>query len=327
MQNRQRQQLAAACASSNILLKPPPRRRSSPGPSKNPRDGNSPASDIPDVDGTFRPEFVPRSHGPKVNNPAAMEIDAYDDTLFLADERHATTVDSTKGASFLATARANYRQTGSCRRNTSGEHTVQHHKTKKSGLVRLLQEVKSEIRNDGTRLRSGEYPFPHKTSRFDLYDPRNRAASYMDVTLLGESFTACPSTTGPGCSRTSHSNTTLAIVGYIHTYHHYQERDIVNAELSFGACQNLAWICFSSVTLQEHNLLKTATAASPPPRGYQLRIYNAVACRAGEYVEGLAEDGLSKVICTQLCEPYPANVLGSLQPDLSELELLTACPA
>ena len=194
--------------------------------------------------------------------------------------------------SFLAAARANRRN-----HNQSKHQLHQHHSHKP--LTQLWKQVKTELRTDGTRLRSGEYPFPRKvTSRFDVYDPRNLAASYLDVTLLGDSWTIAG-----GGGRASKTPPNQTILGYIHVHHRFRDR--LSLDFSVTANPSLASICFSQDTLQEHNLLNAS------PQGRQLRIYNAVVLPS--------QPERFLVLCTQLCEPYPTDILGQLQPELTQL--------
>ena len=282
---------------------------------------------------SFKPDFLPQSQGPQDQNETdttsdgggPMEIDTYDDNASVVAEtvpNRTPTANSSSSAannaSFLATVRAN-NVSKKGRKNTDDGNNNSNQRNQTSSLSRLLKEVKSELRIDGTRLRSGEYPFPNKvTSRFDLYDPRNRATCYLDVTLLGESWVPW-NTTAPVRGRQA-TPSNMTILGYIHNHHRYPERDPctpTSAEQhpAVAANNTLAWICFSSDTVQEHNLLKSS------PRGYQLRIYNAIvtAIVEGEENVQVSDNCRYSVLCTQLCEPYPANILGPLQPTVGQL--------
>jgi hypothetical protein len=186
-------------------------------------------------------------------------------------------------------------------------------------LLQLLQKIRTEVRTDKTRLRSGEYPFPNKlSSRFDLYDPRNRAESYLDVTIVGESWFQCwDSGSSNARSRLSRpTNSDSVILGFVHTHHIYPERSKLPLP-QINQC--LAWLRFSDETVHEHSLLSN-------PQGKQLRIYNAVifpvACheRVGcNQSEASIQVCIYNVVCTQLCEPYPTHILGQLYPELPQV--------
>ena len=360
---RQRKQLAAACATSHLLMPPPPARRR--------RQNNThtalatPHSPIPNLLNissiSFKPDFLPQGHR---NNPmdasgvadSPMEIDTYDDNASVVAESANTSPTSNNNtsatpnnnntnnaASFLATVRANNvsRKTGGRKRlSHPGEDEPNSTNNRSSAaagpLSRLLKQIKSELRIDGTRLRSGEYPFPSNTAtgnssrRFDMCDPRNRATSYMDVTLVGD--TLVPWNTPPPMRGRQSTPRNFTLLGYIHSHHHYADRDprtsttagdVDKSPVTISPdnlSNSFAWISLSSDTVQEHNLFNKST-----PQGYQLRIYNAIttAIVAAEEEEKSVSNVNNKcrfsVLCTQLCEPYPTNILGVLQPELEQL--------
>ena len=356
---RQRKQLAAACATSNLLMPPPPARRR-----RNANTENTvviPHSPIPNLLNissiSFKPDFLPQSHRNTTMDTSGvagspMEIDTYDDSASVMAEStaHRTptpnetsgTANNTNNASFLATVRANNvsRKTGRKRSPHPGEDDNQANNNNRSSagpLSRLLKQIKSELRIDGTRLRSGEYPFPsnstgHNSRRFDMCDPRNRATSYMDVTLVGD--TLVPWNTPPPMRGRQSTPRNFTILGYIHTHHHYTDRDprtpTTAGDLDKSPViatpdhlsRTFAWICLSSDTVQEHNLFNKST-----PQGYQLRIYNAITTAIvvadEEEITAATVSNINKcrfsVLCTQLCEPYPTHILGVLQPDMEQL--------
>lgn len=251
---------------------------------------------------SFRPDFLATagtSHTTTVSSQLddSMQIDNYEDSMSTTAE--VSTASMIADSSFLATARAKAKSSSRCEPMQS---TATNNSNK--ALSNLLQQVKSEMRIEATRLRSGEYPFPNKvTSRFDLYDPRNRATSYMDVTLVGETCYPWESN-----GRGSKGPNNQTILGYVHNHHRYQDRDKLASQHHHQTAEKgLVWICFSSETLQEHNLLKNNNS----PRGYQLRIYNAVVVPTAA--------GNPTILSTNLCEAYPLDILGPLQPGLEEL--------
>jgi hypothetical protein len=320
------------------------------GPNNSPAGGESPMNTTANT--SFKPDFLPSgTSGNKnaTNESNAMVIDHVEDTFeeermqSSSSDRHGGTAAVTN--SFVAVARANNPQKTRRRPNHLGMSSSDA-QDGPSALSLLLQEVRSEIRTDNTRLRSGEYPFPSNklTSRFDLYDPRNRATSYMDVTILGDVGTPWRRLNMPYFGSKQRSvvsnvnSNNMTIVGYIHTHHIYPERDeghtssLCTATAGGPATnQSLAWFCFSGETINAHSLLGNQ------PRGYQLRIYNAVvipACQpdhaktsSNEMLEEPEPSYSPKdpcrhtVLCTQLCEPYPSEILGPLKPSASELLL------
>jgi hypothetical protein len=242
--------------------------------------------------------------GNRVDDPT--EIDVLEDNLSDdMDQDH----DPAQNISFLATARAK----GAGQRKSSAQATSV------GGLLQLLQKIRTEVRTDKTRLRSGEYPFPNKvSSRFDLYDPRNRAESFLDVTIVGESWFQCRDS-GSSNARGRQlrpTNSDSVILGYVHNHHIYQERSKLPLP---QVSQCLAWLTFSGETIHEHSLLNN-------PQGKQLRIYNAMTFPAllDERVDSDQEVPLVQVchynvVCTQLCEPYPMHILGQLEPELPQI--------
>ena len=172
-------------------------------------------------------------------------------------------------------------------------------KSKKSGgggggaLVQRLKQVRDNVRGDVIRLQSGQYPFLATTTRFDVNDPRHRAKSHMDVTLVGE----------PVLSDLEHEKVVFCVI--VHTHH--MEGGDTGTTLVPAGC--LAWAYFSTATARERNL--------QPSR--ELRIYNPVALAVSRpsstespptaggqtAAEPLTFPVEWIIIATQVCEPYP----------------------
>jgi hypothetical protein len=165
-------------------------------------------------------------------------------------------------------------------------------KLKAGPLMKRLRALRSALDGDRVRFQSGMYPFTNR--RFDLSDPRNRATSYMDVSVVGEPVPWS-------------ENERVTVLGFIHRNEKTQTSDndasIIGAQKS--AC--FAWFCFTFETAREQKLCK----------GSQLRIYNAISLpsKTAIQIDGLGEDHVVKdricnqtIICTQLCESYPDSL-------------------
>lgn len=143
---------------------------------------------------------------------------------------------------------------------------------KKGPVAKRLQSLRDEARGDLVRLQSGQYPFSLKSS--DRNDPRNRATTICDMTILGSPI-------GTGKLSTA--------LCYIHNW------EIPQSSVDSSDPHGLAWVAFTVDTTRHNNLVP----------GSELRIYNAVAVA----VEGNIP---FMVFCTQLSEPYPSQHLNEL---------------
>ena len=143
---------------------------------------------------------------------------------------------------------------------------------KKGPVAKRLQSLRDEARGDLVRLQSGQYPFSLKNS--DRNDPRNRATTICDITILGTPI-------GAGKLSTA--------LSYIHNW------EIPQSSVGSSDPHGLAWIAFAVETTRYNSLVP----------GSELRIYNAVAVA----VEGNIP---FMVFCTQLSEPYPSQHLKEL---------------
>jgi hypothetical protein len=166
-------------------------------------------------------------------------------------------------------------------------------------LARRLKVIRDAVKGDSVRFQCGQYPFSAKAA-FDMNDPRNRAKSYMDVTIMGDS-----------CPWAKDSSQRLTVLAFIHTHEpttttQAQPAAAVDAALDCKKC--MAWLCFSFETAREQNLRI----------GSELRIYNAVAIPVANKSD--VKDPVDFIVlCTQLCEPYPAVL-----PKLPEVASITA---
>jgi hypothetical protein len=169
--------------------------------------------------------------------------------------------------------------------------------SKVGALSKRLKMIRDGVKGDSVRFQCGQYPFSAKAA-FDMNDPRNRAKSYMDVTIIGDS-----------CPWAKDSSQRLTVLAYIHTHEPTtttQQAAAVDAAFDCKKC--MVWLCFSFETAREQNLRI----------GSELRIYNAVAIPVASKSD--AKDPVDFIVlCTQLCEPYP-----SVLPKLPEVASVTS---
>lgn len=148
-------------------------------------------------------------------------------------------------------------------------------------LCRRLQSIRDAIRGDKIRFQSGQYPF--SILSLDMNDPRNRATSVLDVTLLETS----------GAS--NRESQKVLMLGFVHH---------ATGGLSHLISQ-YAWLCFACDTARELMIMN----------GSQLRIYNAVSMELTTPLSGSGPSSFSTVkwtvLATALCESYP-NLLPKL---------------
>lgn len=184
-------------------------------------------------------------------------------------------------------------------------------KLKAGPLMKRLRAIRSAIDGDKVRFQSGMYPFSQSANRrFDLSDPRNRASSYMDVTIVGDPVPWV-------------ENERVTVLGFIHVIERLSKRstnddDIRDLGLTRSSC--FAWLCFTYETAREQKLHK----------GSLLRIYNAICvpARTSIVLDGLVTEHAVKdrccdqlILSTELCESYPdclpalPSVLGKITAD------------
>lgn len=173
-------------------------------------------------------------------------------------------------------------------------------KINKAGpLSKRLKVLRDAVKGDSVRFQCGQYPFSAKVA-FDMNDPRNRAKSYMDVTVMADS-----------CPWAKDSSQRLTVLAYIHTHEPTttttQTQQAAAVDAAFDCKKCMAWLCFSFETAREQNLRI----------GSELRIYNAVVIPVASKIDATYHVDFI-VLCTQLCEPYPA-----LLPKLPEVASIT----
>ena len=186
-------------------------------------------------------------------------------------------------------------------------------------LRKRLQAVRSAVDGDVIRLQSGQYPFSLRRS-MDRNDPRNRATTVCDLTIVGQHFV--PWGTGEYYSSGggSHNKNTqqqsqhrlVTVLSHVHSWTRPLDRSVV-ATNSVTSSENhnhndndalgLVWAVFTQDKAREQSLGK----------GTQLRVYNAICIPAGDNGGSAVQ---KMMLCTNLCEPYPSSVLPPL-PDVS----------
>jgi len=226
----------------------------------------------------------------------------------------------------------------------------------KGPLMKRLKSIRTAIEGDAIRLKSGQYPFSVRS--VDRNDPRNRADTVCDVTVLGNPTVwggdaASDKLMAGGRSGSSnhhhHSkqqqHRLLTALSYVHSWTSLSNNSVptpVNESAdgninspqppAAAAVHGLVWAVFTHDTARDQSL-------GP---GTELRIYNAVRAPFGlppttkscttspqpsssRNVDAITAatataDVQHLILCTNLCEPYPASVLPPL-PNVSSTSL------
>jgi hypothetical protein len=155
-------------------------------------------------------------------------------------------------------------------------------------LGKRLAVLRNALASDSARLSA----FGISQNAFDLNDPRRRATSQTNVTILG----GAPISEGGK----------LTVLGLVHK--HVRKNAPPDTSLATATAwePRCALISFTPVTARSINLQK----------GLQLRMYNAVLLPCPEIqLQGLtSENGIVAntmcrhiLLCTQLCEPFAAS--------------------
>lgn len=208
-------------------------------------------------------------------------------------------------------------------------------KAVKGPLAKRLKSIRDGIKGDAIRFSSGQYPFSVRS--VDRNDPRNRADSVCDVTILGNPIPwDTHQSRGESSSnrhQQNHQHRLMTALSYVHSWitTGTSSRSARSEQPNFDGVQRgmrdgeLAWIVFAYDTAREQNLAL----------GSQLRIYNAVSAPcaivtptttsstiittadSNSDVAKTQADGVKWIVlCSQLCEAYPSSVLPPL-PDVS----------
>jgi hypothetical protein len=145
-------------------------------------------------------------------------------------------------------------------------------------LCKRLQSIRDTIRGDKMRFQSGQYPF--SVVSLDMNDPRSRATSVLDVTLVETS----------GMSYLESQK--VLMLGFVHH---------ATGRLSHLTSQ-FAWICFTCDTARELML----------EQGTQLRIYNSLSMELSGRFCGSSSSTFpavkTMILATTLCELYPREL-------------------
>lgn len=159
--------------------------------------------------------------------------------------------------------------------------------------MKRLRALRSAVDGDVIRFQSGTYPFVQSVSRrFDMKDPRNRATSYMDVSIICEPV-----------PWDEHERITA--LGFVHNSERVAKSSDDKIDIVEGG--RFAWVSFTYATAREQNVHK----------GSQLRIYNTVCVPSNTSVQidGCGDDGVvvdqccdKTILCSQLCESYPDSL-------------------
>eukprot|EP00978_Attheya_sp_CCMP212_P048492 scaffold529330_cov63-Attheya_sp.AAC.1 len=172
---------------------------------------------------------------------------------------------------------------------------------KAGALMMELKNLTNSIEGDAIRLQSGTYPFRYLTNRRgrDVSDPRNRATSYMDVSIIGDPFpwissgeekitvfgfvhcTVVTRKIGPSDSAKSPGQESL---GQCESDEEQGETSFLSRLSHYQKEPHHAWIHFSSDTARERKIAK----------GIQLRIYDAI------------EVGYNIMSCTSRNDSFPS---------------------
>lgn len=179
-------------------------------------------------------------------------------------------------------------------------------------LLRLLHSIRRSIDADSARLQSGMFPYHSgDDTRIDVNDPRNRAETIMDLTIVGDN---------PKPFINDESK--VVVLGYVHEY--FRNKGMIRTvqmPIRWGKIRNIAapnntaihddceskddkedlglfndpafvWICFTRENYHELSI----------GSGKQLRLYNPIV------LESFGSNSFSIVVGTRLCEARPMGL-------------------
>lgn len=249
--------------------------------------------DIIDIEDKLNTQSPTRS---KLSNPTRLNEGSYTPTnLWSAKE-------------------SNYRSTP-----TSPYQTPPRSSKKSQGpLSRLLNSMRRSIDADSARLQSGMFAYhPEDDKRIDVNNPRNRAETIMDITIVGDNPKPFVN-----------DETKIVVLGYVHDFFKnkkmirtvqmpsrrgkirniaaphttticddFEEEGVIDNVVSFHHPE-FAWICFT-----RENYFELSVSD-----GKQLRLYNPIV------LESFGSTRLSIVVGTKLCEARPMGL-----PQLSKV--------
>jgi hypothetical protein len=190
-------------------------------------------------------------------------------------------------------------------------------------FTKVLNSIRSSIESDWVRFQSGTYPYREPVDRrMDFNDPRNRADTIMDVTIIG----GCPAPFNSSPNK-------VTILGYVHSFSLNGDKvqtvrlpkrtggfrhskitqsvsssfgphtikddetctkiDDVKKEMLHLNVPTYAWFCFTHETMNEHGI----------GIGKALRLYNVMTLDTSSSIWRFP-----LIICTRLCEPCPKQL-------------------
>lgn len=172
----------------------------------------------------------------------------------------------------------------------------------KGPLAKRLKSIRDNIKGDCLRLQSGQYPFSVRS--LNPNDPRNRADTIGNVTILGNPIVVVVG--GAEKKQQQQQQQHLIVLAMIHDW----TNATTNATAATTAPLNIegqyAWMSFTFETAREHKLAQ----------GSQLRIYNAIPIPITDNNDDAQQQQQQQVkwmvVATQLCEAYPSHILPAL---------------
>jgi hypothetical protein len=227
---------------------------------------------------------------------------------------------------------------GSCRSQSPPPPTTTTRKVDDGPLVQQLKRIRSTIQGDIVRLASGQYPFcavshhnrRHSSSSssskknivIDRNDPRNRATTVIDVTILGRTIYDAEKRNRHHCNEDSQQHHLMTFPCYVHTT---WTSTTTNNEPSSIPNATFTNIVLTKDTIVAHNVRY----------GTQLRIYNAIYIpnpmpslindptndattnserhyHSDPHSSSSSTCSNGYIVCTQLCEPYAITQLPAL---------------
>jgi hypothetical protein len=253
---------------------------------------------------SFHPQTMPKPRAPEVL-PSQIEQDDGNNAM------------GNNVASMMGIDRPSFSSPTTSRRHRASKS---HGNSKGGPWTKRLAALKSNQTNDAMKL---QHPGMNRHA-FDLNDPRKKAKSYTDVTILSdeECHGAVPKSWSLSASGTASSGdgSLMTVLGHIHQHgpiHRGYESPTMSTKAT-ASKQAFAWISFTRMTARNIGLRK----------GMELRLYDAVllpARRIGAEGASHNEDEMDcrfLVICTQLCEKHP----GKLNP-VPNLDVAAFLPA
>ena len=157
-------------------------------------------------------------------------------------------------------------------------------------LVKRLLALRNTLATDTARLSANHHNTMTSSTTFDLNDPRKRADSVTDLTIV-RCYNDSTTTAAPGNSTTKQV-VALAMV-YRHTTTTSKEKQH-NHNPPFWTWASFDRVTARSIHLHQHQ---------------QLRVYNGVFLSVTSQEEDPSTTTSCQhiLVCTQLCEPYPSN--------------------